>query len=198
MKVCHQIIVVLGIGFVADSAFADDWTRFRGSNGNSVASETKHPAQWSEDSNVAWKVKIPGRGWSQPVVAGDNVFVTTSVTENEEKPKRFDRGLTPDAKNATQSVYQWKVFCLSLKTGKVLWERTPYEGKPAMPKHRGNTYASETPVTDGERVIAYFGMKGVACYDLSGKLSGARVSANIPLRPAGAAAAHRSSSVMPL
>ena len=170
MKVCHQIIVVLGIGFVADSAFADDWTRFRGSNGNSVASETKHPAQWSEDSNVAWKVKIPGRGWSQPVVAGDNVFVTTSVTENEEKPKRFDRGLTPDAKNATQSVYQWKVFCLSLKTGKVLWERTPYEGKPAMPKHRGNTYASETPVTDGERVIAYFGMKGVACYDLSGKL----------------------------
>jgi len=56
-----------------------------------------------------------------------------------------------------------------LNSGKVLWEQTPFEGKPSMPKHRGNTYASETPVTDGERVVAYFGVKGIVCYDLSGK-----------------------------
>ncbi len=169
MKICRHIAVLLGIGFVVTSAQADEWTRFRGSNGNSVASESKHPAEWGEDSNVAWKVKIPGRGWSQPVVTGDKVFVTTAVTENEEKPKRFDGGVVPGAKDATKDEYQWKVFCLSLKTGKVLWEQTPFEGKPAQPKHRGNTYASETPVTDGERVIAYFGVKGVVCYDLAGK-----------------------------
>src|SRR5207253_2812621 len=82
MKVCRHIAVVFGIGFVAASAVGDEWTRFRGPNGNSVASEAKHPDQWGEDSNVAWKVKIPGRGWSQPVAAGDKVFVTTAVTEN--------------------------------------------------------------------------------------------------------------------
>ncbi len=169
MKVCRNLAVVLGLGFVAASAVGDEWGRFRGPDGNSVANESKHPAEWSEDSNVAWKIKIPGRGWSQPVVTGDKVFVTTAVAENEEKPKRFDGGITPGARDATKDDYQWKVLCLSLKTGKVLWEQTPYEGKPATPKHRGNTYASETPVTDGERVVAYFGMKGVVCYDLTGQ-----------------------------
>ncbi len=54
------------------------------------------------------------------------------------------------------------MLCLSLKTGKVKWKQTAFEGKPAIPKHRGNSYASETPVTDGERVIAHFGVKGIA------------------------------------
>ena len=160
MKVCrHHIALAFGIGLAASSALGAEWSRFRGSNGDSIASESKHPAEWSEETNVAWKVKIPGRGWSQPVVTGDNVFVTTAVADNEEKPKRFDGGVPAGARDATQDDYQWKVFCLSLKTGKVLWEQTPYEGKPATPKHRGNTCASETPVTDGERVVAYFGMK---------------------------------------
>lgn len=165
----HGLHIALGFGVIVSSALGAEWSRFRGTNGDGLALESKHPQQWAEDSNVAWKVKIPGRGWSQPVVTGDRVFVTTAVAENEEKPKRFDGGITPGARDATKDDYQWKVFCLSLKTGDVLWEQTPYEGKPATPKHRGNTYASETPVTDGERVVAYFGMKGVVCYDLMGK-----------------------------
>ena len=152
----------------ASSAFGADWNRFRGPVGNSVASQSVHPAEWAEDSHVAWKVKIPGRGWSQPVLAGDRVFVTTAVAEDEEKPKRYDGGITPDARDPTKDVYQWKVLCLSLSTGKPFWEKTAYEGKPAMRKHRGNTYASETPVTDGERVVAYFGVQGVTCYDVDG------------------------------
>ncbi|MBS0203375.1 MAG: PQQ-like beta-propeller repeat protein [Planctomycetes bacterium] len=162
-------VLTLGIGLIATSALAADWTRFRGPNGNSIAEGPAHPAEWSEDSNVAWKVKVPGRGWSQPVVTGDKVFVTTAVAENEEKPRRFDGGVPAGARDATKDNYQWKVFCLSLQTGKVIWEQTPYEGKPETPKHRGNTYASETPVTDGEHLIAYFGMRGVVCYDMSGR-----------------------------
>lgn len=164
-----SMAVLAGAGLALCSVNAGEWTRFRGSDGNSIAGESRHPTEWGENVNVAWKVQIPGRGWSQPVVTGDRVFVTTAVTENEEKPKRFDGGITPGAKDARQSDYQWKVYCLSLKTGEILWERTPFEGKPETPKHRGNTYASETPVTDGERVIAYFGMRGVVCYDLAGQ-----------------------------
>jgi outer membrane protein assembly factor BamB len=66
--------------------------------------------------------------------------------------------------------YRWNVLCLNGATGEILWERTAHEGEPRTPKHRNNTYASETPVTDGEHLVAYFGMTGLYCYDLSGTL----------------------------
>lgn len=182
MSLRHCVAVLLGLGFVVSSATADDWTRFRGSDGNGISSSSKHPSEWSEDSNVAWKTKIPGRGWSQPVIAGDNVFLTTAFAEGEEKPRRFDGGVPGDAKDPTKDDYQWKVFCLSLETGEVLWERTPFEGKPPIRKHRGNTYASETPVTDGQRVIAYFGMQGVVCYDMSGELQWSKSLGRYPMQ----------------
>ena len=64
--------------------------------------------------------------------------------------------------------YRWKVLCLDAGSGKTLWEQTAREGRPTIPIHANNTYASETPATDGERVVAYFGMTGVYCYDLAG------------------------------
>jgi outer membrane protein assembly factor BamB len=73
-------------------------------------------------------------------------------------------GRAPDA------VYRWEVYCLNRADGKVLWKQTAAEHKPTIPTQRSNTYATETPVTDGERVYAYFGMTGVFCYDLDGKL----------------------------
>jgi outer membrane protein assembly factor BamB len=66
-------------------------------------------------------------------------------------------------------VYQWQVYCLDRASGKVLWKQTAAEKKPTIPKQPSNSYASETPITDGERVYAYFGMTGLFCYDLSGK-----------------------------
>ncbi|HEY2249469.1 MAG TPA: PQQ-binding-like beta-propeller repeat protein, partial [Planctomycetaceae bacterium] len=63
----------------------------------------------------------------------------------------------------------WKLLCLAVETGKVVWEQTVHEGQPRFGKHRTNTFASETPATDGERVIAYFGNTGIWCYDFEGK-----------------------------
>lgn len=143
--------------------------RFRGPHGNSVVDSVSLPTQWSEDSHVKWKVRIPGRGWSQPVVAGDRIFVTTAISEGEEKPRRFEGGIVPGALDPKKNDYQWKVFCLSANTGEMLWDDVASEGKPATAKHRSNTYASETPATDGERVIVYFGMRCLICYDKTGK-----------------------------
>ena len=67
-------------------------------------------------------------------------------------------------------VYRWEVLCLDRASGKVLWRQLALEGKPRIATHASNTYATETPVTDGERVYAYFGMHGVFCFDLAGKL----------------------------
>src|SRR5260370_40281163 len=76
----------------------------------------------------------------------------------------FGGGRPPDV------VYRWQVYCLDRATGKVLWKQIALEGKPRIPIQQSNTYASETPVTDGERVYAYFGMHGLYCYDFEGNL----------------------------
>jgi len=221
MRTCLAPLIALLIASVARPVAAENWAQFRGPGGNALSLEKMLPAEWGEAKNIAWKVKLPGLGWSQPVVWGEKIFVATAETDKEEKPRGGDwgpgggffgpggfgprggrrgeqpgppRGAPPDP-SAVQPgpetgppgfggppfgglgggeppnvVYRWKVLCLDGATGKVLWEQTAHEGKPRTPKHRNNTYASETPVTDGERVVAYFGMTGVYCYDLSGNL----------------------------
>jgi outer membrane protein assembly factor BamB len=155
---------------------ADDWPQFRGPNGSATSNDKQLPAEWTADKNVAWKAKLDGYGWSSPIICGDKVFVTAAVTDKQKKPSGgfggpggggpggFGRGQKPP-----DTVYKWEVYCLSAADGKVLWKQTAAEKKPTIPTHSSNTYATETPVTDGERVYAYFGMTGVFCYDLSGK-----------------------------
>ncbi|HKB37422.1 MAG TPA: PQQ-binding-like beta-propeller repeat protein [Gemmataceae bacterium] len=173
-------------------ARADDWPGFRGPGGSGVSSESKLPTDWSTSKNVEWKLKVPGVAWSSPVVVGDKVFVTTAITEKQTKPRPFGGfggfgggggggrpgggrpgggfgggfggGRAPDV------VYRWEVHCIDRNNGKVLWKELAAEKKPAISATMGNSYASETPITDGERVYAYFGTNGgVYCFDLKGK-----------------------------
>lgn len=147
----------------------DNWPQFRGPHATGVGESDQLPDHWSADDNVEWKSEIPGRGWSSPIVWGDRIFLTT--VENQ--------GTSPDAKKGLyfkgeqreppDSIHVWKTLCLDLKSGRVLWQRTAHEGKPETPLHIKNTYASETPVTDGKRVYAYFGNLGIFCYDLEGE-----------------------------
>jgi outer membrane protein assembly factor BamB len=161
------------------TAHGDEWPQFRGPNGTGFSSETKLPAEWAADKNVAWKVKVPGYGWSSPVVWGDKVFVTTAVSDKQTKPRAFGGGgrgtggrpggFNRDGGKPPDVVYRWEIYCLDRATGKEIWHQKAREGKPAIPAQMGNTYASETPVTDGERVYAWFGTAGVYCYDVNGK-----------------------------
>src|SRR4029079_9599638 len=107
-------------------------------------------------------------------------FVTTAECDKQSKPDPQNTGpgvggytefFTRGAINLPPPnvIHRFKVLCLDVGTGKVLWEQTAREGRPTIPIHANNTYASESPATDGERVVAYFGMMGVYCYDLSGK-----------------------------
>jgi outer membrane protein assembly factor BamB len=176
------LAVLLVVG-VVPPVVAENWAQFRGPSANGVSVEEGLPSEWNEDNNIAWKVAIPGVAWSQPIAWDGKIFVTTAVTDDQEKPSGgqsgpgfslfsrqgisrafFGGGEPPDA------TYRWKVLCLDGATGEVLWEQLAREGRPTIPIHRSNTYASETPVTDGERLIAYFGMTGLYCLDLSGNL----------------------------
>lgn len=166
------------------AGLAQHWPQFRGQAGDGVASREsaaeKHPETWSADEHLAWKAKISGVGWSQPIVWSDRVFVTTAVADKQQRPKADDwspgdgvRGLSffiGSMRKPPDVEYQWKVLCFDLMNGNLLWERTAHTGKPTIPIHPNNTYATETPATDGERVVSYFGPAGIHCYDFSGEL----------------------------
>lgn len=134
-----------------------------------VADNPGLPDHWSTNENVAWKVEVSGRGWSSPIVWANRVFVTTVVSEGEmEEPKKglYFGGERKEAPKATQ---HWLVLCLDLNSGRELWRREAHSGLAPNRLHVKNTFASETPVTDGERVYAYFGNVGLFCYNMEGK-----------------------------
>ena len=109
------------------------------------------PDTWTGTENVRWKRPIVGRGWSSPVVWGERIFLTAVAAEGEaEKPKPglYFGGERPDP---SPLVHQWKVLCIDLSSGDVIWERIVHEGRPTSSIHLKNSYASETPVTDGRR-----------------------------------------------
>ena len=168
------IALAASIGHVSALA-ADHWTQWRGPAMTGVVDDDPAlPERWSATENVAWKTAIPGLGWSSPVVWGNNVFVTTVVArEDGEKPRK---GLylpptgTERMPDPSPGTHQWKVYCLDLQTGAIRWERIAHEGTVRSPRHPKNSYASETPVTDGERVYVLFGNLGLFTYDLQGQL----------------------------
>jgi outer membrane protein assembly factor BamB len=131
-------------------SLAEDWPGWRGPRGDGSSAEKHAPVKWdaSKDEGVAWKVEIPGEGHSSPIVLGQRVFISTAVTETQER----------------------LLLCLDRDSGRELWRRTVLTS-PLERKHRENSYASSTPATDGERVFITFldGLDAVvAAYDLDG------------------------------
>ena len=152
------------------------WPQFRGPNGAGIADDATLPVSWSTTEHVAWTADLPGRGWSSPIVWGDRVFVTSAVNTNAFKApgkgifgndyaaELEKQGLSEDEivkklvardiELASESgTISYVVAALDAKTGKVVWQREAHRGPPPGGRHRKNTYASETPATDGERAL---------------------------------------------
>ncbi len=176
----HLTATILALGFVtAMSANADpNWPQFRGPEARGVADGKNLPDTWSTTQNIAWKWDVPGRGWSSPVVWGKRVFLTTVVSQGEIEAAKKGLYFGGERKDAPDSMHVWKVYCLDLDSGKVLLEKQVHEGKPVSSRHIKNSYASETPVTDGEHLYAYFGNVGVWCLDFDGTIVW-----NTPVKP---------------
>ena len=146
-----------------------NWPQFRGADSTGVADGSRFPDHWSQTENVAWKTPIPGRGWSSPIVWGDRIFLTCALSDGELEAPKKGLYFGGDRKDVPASTQHWMLICLQLKDGRELWRKEALVGNARNPLHVKNTYASETPVTDGERVYAYFGNGGLFCYDLDGK-----------------------------
>lgn len=132
----------------ATSLCAGDWPSWRGASGSGTAEGTGYPVQWSESSGIVWKVAIRGRGASSPVVAGDRIFLTSTVPGD------------PAGTNV--------VMCIGMD-GKAQWEQglgTAVDGKPG----KDGTGANPSIVTDGELVFAYFKSGDFGCFTVDGEL----------------------------
>lgn len=148
-------VVTVPAAPVADEQF---WTQWRGPLMTGVAPLGNPPIEWGEDQNVAWKIEIPGRGKSTPVVWQDRVIVTTAIPTE------------PAPGAGAQPVHEFHVMALSREDGSTLWNQTARVERPHEGSRAEGTFASASVVTDGEQVIAFFGSRGLYCYDMEGNL----------------------------
>jgi outer membrane protein assembly factor BamB len=133
---------------------ADFWPEFRGPGAQGISTATNVPVSWNATSNIAWKVPVPGKGWSSPVLADGKIYVTTACqTEGS-------------------SDVSLRVLCLSAEDGRTLWnvEAIHPDASTLKPGHMKNSLASPTPIIHGDRIFAHFGHMGTACLSLDGKV----------------------------
>lgn len=128
--------------------FPQDWPQFRGPTGQGVSDERNLPVTWSETKNVRWKVAIPGRGWSSPVIQGDRIWLTTATEEG--------RSLRAIAVDVNTGAIKQDVEIFKLNSPKLMNQK--------------NSFASPTPVIDGDRVYLHFGAYGTACITQTGEI----------------------------
>jgi outer membrane protein assembly factor BamB len=142
------LVTLLASAGVVAAAGSENWPQFRGPTGQGISQETGLPLKWSTTENIAWKAEIPGIGWSSPVIWGSHIFMTTTE----------DEGVS------------CRVVCVDRESGKILWNVEMFKQTPSR-KEGNNSYATPTPVTDGERVYAFFGSGGAVALTFDGKIA---------------------------
>ena len=172
------LIVLLALPLLGNAASTGgqragqaSWPHWRGPGHNGVATADV-PLTWSDSSNVQWKVEIPGRGHSTPVAAGDRLFLTTAIPTGSAAaaPPAEAGGRGPGGGAGAGQEHRFEVLAVDRKTGKILWQRTATTAVPHEGHHRiYGSFASNAPATDGQRVYAFFGSRGLYVYDLEGK-----------------------------
>jgi outer membrane protein assembly factor BamB len=157
----------------AENSHGLNWPQWRGPLANGVAPHGNPPVEWSETRNVQWKVALPGRGTSTPIIWENQVFILTAIPtgkKSEVKPDAVPPGPNADMVDPASEAQRFTVMALDRATGKVRWQQTAREKVPHEGVHRDHGYASGSPVTDGKHLVAYFGSNGLFCYDLTGRL----------------------------
>lgn len=154
------------------SDFATNWPEWRGLY-NSGATKGNPPTEFDETKNVKWKFEIPGKGHATPIVWGNQVIVQTAVPTNKKGPKTAG-GENAMAPNQTDLVHQFTVISVDKTSGKINWQTIVDEEMPVERTHELGSWASNSPVTDGENIYAFFGSRGLYCLDFQGKIKWSR------------------------
>ncbi len=194
LRVAATLLIVAGVvaGHGASGAAeGDNWPRFLGPGGIPVSDNPNLPTNWSSTENIEWSAQIAGMGWSSPIVWGDRIFLTAATSDmpmkqpslgvdfsNDYVAELQAQGLSMeeviqevgdrDTEYPHEIDLRFVLYSLDLESGDTLWERALHEGPPPVGRHRKNSFASETPVTDGESIFVYFAHQGLYAYDFDG------------------------------
>ncbi|MEM7622314.1 MAG: PQQ-binding-like beta-propeller repeat protein [Planctomycetota bacterium] len=166
MNLCQRLVAAGVVVLVCAGSLGQDWPSFRGPDGSGMAEGSSPPVRFGEDEALAWKVDVPGAGLASPIVVGERVFVATAV-EAEVVP--VNPMINPTGKGPWY-VYSFRLLAFDRATGEVLWDKELAREKPHQSKHPDGTFADQSPVSDGERVYAFFGSRGLFCLTLEGEL----------------------------
>jgi len=134
--------------FLFAGRLSADWPQFRGPDGQGHSDQEGVPIHWSEEKNVAWKSTVPGEGWSSPVIARNQIWMTSATDEGK----------------------SLHAICFDETSGQLLHNVEVLQTDDPGPRHKTNGYASPTPVLDGKHVYVHFGPRGTVCLDTAGKI----------------------------
>jgi outer membrane protein assembly factor BamB len=166
------VLLTIFLGLAAATLQAADdserfWAQWRGPYMTGVSKTARPPTTWSESQNIKWKVEIPGRGSSSPIVWGDRIYLLSAIPMGVSGAAQHQ----PRGALSQRGVHQYKVFAIDRATGKTVWEKTAREEEPHEASHGENgTWASSSAITDGTHIIAYFESRGLYAYDTNGTL----------------------------
>ena len=173
--------VALGILMLTSASATDQWPQFRGVNAGVVPDDPSLPETWSSTENVAWRADVPGLGWSSPVVWGEQVFVTSALSTGVTAAPFRGLGAGPGTDGYDmKAAHRWMVYAFDFDTGTMRWQRELGQAVPAGSKNLKNSYASATPVTDGERLYVYSPDLGLFALSLDGQVLWAKETPRVP------------------
>ena len=172
-----RYLALVGWMFVP-SAFAEEagsradglryWPQWRGPLANGVAPRASPPVEWSETKNIRWKIALPGKGHSSPIVFADRVFLLAAAPVGEKQKPVFDSAPGVHDSVPVTHRHQYLVLAVNRSDGQVLWRKVVREEWPHEGGHETGSPVSNSPVTDGELLYAFFGSRGLYCLDLDG------------------------------
>lgn len=152
---------------------SQNWTSWRGDNHTGAIGSGNPPIEFSETQNLKWKTPIPGKGHATPIVWGNQIIVQTAVATDKKpaagEPDQEGQRMGPPS-SGTEFIHQFLVLSVDLQTGKILWQTQVAEEIPLERTHELGSWASNSPVTDGENIYAYFGSRGLHCLDFKGNI----------------------------
>ena len=173
----RNILLTLLTFFLLQNTFAQSqlnpdrqWSRYLGPNSSAFIDNVNLPGTWNIETgeNIKWEVDIPGLALSSPIIWGNNLFLTTAISDAD--TSGFKTGIFGSSDPVVNPEHIYKIYKFDIKTGKMLWERTAYTGVPEVGRHPKSSHANCTPATDGRYIVAFFGSEGLYCYDFEGNL----------------------------
>ncbi|MDE0401397.1 MAG: PQQ-binding-like beta-propeller repeat protein [Candidatus Poribacteria bacterium] len=150
--------------------FEKNWHHWRGPHATGAAVDANPPTTWSETENIRWKIAIPGTGHAAPIIWEDKIFIQTAIEVKANESEGDDNPFGGFFGGNKEPLYKFDLLAINRSDGSILWQKTLREIQPHEGTHGDATYASNSPVTDGEYIYAYFGSRGLYCVDMMGNV----------------------------